>query len=139
MPPQLVNLIRWIIQGTKAGTTETWIKQLHKSCIILSQSILHACKTDKQFTHMPTSTESTFHCMFESPYAVGLSLYVYHNFRSQKAVSLLSSMGNGVSYDRVITICNKITTAICENITEYGVYVPPGLLKIREYGPQWII
>ena len=129
VPPQLVNLIRWIIQGAKAGTTETRIKQLHKSCIILSQSILHACKTDKQVTHMPTSTESTFHCMFESPYAVGLSLYVYHNFRSQKAVSLLSSMGNGVSYDRVITICNKITTAIWENITEYGVYVPPGLLK----------
>lgn len=54
---------------------------------------------------------------------------MYHNFRSQKAISLLSSMGNGVSYDRVITICNKITTAICENITEHGVYVPPGLLK----------
>ena len=129
VPLQLLNFIRWIIQGAKAGTTETRIKQLHKSCIILSQSILHACKTDKQVTLMPTSTESTLHCLFESPYAVGLSLYMYHNFRSQKAVSILCSMGNGVSYDRVITICNKITTAICENITEYGVYVPPGLLK----------
>ena len=50
VPPQLVNLIRWIIQGAKAGTTETRIKQLHKSCIILSQSIsrqtnkLHICQ-----------------------------------------------------------------------------------------------
>jgi hypothetical protein len=28
--------------------------------------------------------------MFESPFAVGLSLYMYHNFKSQKAVSLMN-------------------------------------------------
>jgi len=61
--------------------------------------------------------------------SVGLSLYMYHNFRSQKAVSLLSKFGVGISYDRVTGICNSIAKAISQNIRKHGVYVPPGLLR----------
>ena len=77
----------------------------------------------------PSSAEATFHQMVESPYAVELSLYMYHNFRSQKALSLLNRCGAGISYERVTKICNNITYAMFGNIKEYGVYVPSGLLK----------
>jgi hypothetical protein len=129
VPAELITFMRWILQGAKAATTETRTELLHKSCIILSQSIIQACKTDRQVTLTPVSSESTFRSMFESPYAVGLSLYMYHNFRSQRAVSLLNTCGAGISYDRVSTICNTIAHAVSQNITEYGVYVPPGLLR----------
>jgi len=129
VPAELIIFTRWVLQGAKAATTETRTEHLHNSCLILSQSIVQACKTDRQVTLTPMSSESTFHSMFESPYAVGLSLYMYHNFRSQKAVSLLSKFGVGVSYDRVTKIRNNIANAISQNIREYGVYVPPGLLR----------
>ena len=131
VPNELVTLTRWILQGAKAATNETRTTQLHNSCLILSHSIVQACKTDRQVTLTPVSSESTFHSMFETPYAVGLSLYTYHHFRSQKAISLLNKCGAGVSYDRVIKICNTIANVISQNIKEYGVYVPPGLLCNR--------
>ena len=54
---------------------------------------------------------------------------MYHSFRCQKAITLLNKAGIGVTYDRVKKICNSIATSVCENMREYGVYVPPGLLK----------
>lgn len=128
VPAELITLTRCILQGAKAATSVTRKQQLHNSCLILSQSVIQACKTERQVTLTPVSSESTFHNMFQSSYAVGLSLYMYHNFRSQKAVSLLSQCGAGISYDRVTKICNTIANAISKNIRQYGVYVPPVLL-----------
>lgn len=54
---------------------------------------------------------------------------MYHSFRSQKAITLLNNAGVGVTYDRVQKICNSIAKSVCENMRQYGVYVPPGLLK----------
>ena len=105
------------------------MEQLHASCTIISQSIMQEFKTRRQVMFKASSAQSTFHQMVESPYAVGLSLYMYHNFRSQKAVSLLNRCGAGVSYDRVTKICNNIASITSQNIKEYGVYVPPGLMK----------
>lgn len=129
VPAELMTLMRWILQGAKAATTETRTELLHKSCLVLSQSIVQACKTDRQVALIPLSSDSRFRNTFESPYAIGLSLYMYHNFRSQKAVSLLNMCGAGISYDRVTTICDTIAHAVAKNIKEYGVYVPPGLLR----------
>jgi len=129
VPVQLITFMRWILQGAKAATTETRTEVLHKSCLILSQSITQACKTSRQITLVPVSSDSMFRTMFENPYSVGLSLYMYHNFRSQTAVSLLNKYGAGISFDRVTTICNNIAHAVAQNITEYGVYVPPGLMR----------
>lgn len=86
-------------------------------------------QTSRQITLVPVSSDSMFRTMFENPYSVGLSLYMYHNFRSQTAVSLLNKYGAGISFDRVTTICNNIAHAVAQNITEYGVYVPPGLMR----------
>lgn len=69
--------------------------------------------------------------MVENPFAVGLSLYMYHNFKSQKAVSLLNQCGAGVSYERITKTCSNIANVMSENIKEYGAYVPPGFLKSK--------
>ena len=71
---------------------------------------------------------------------------MYHNFRSQKAVSLLSKFGVGISYDHVTGICNTIAKAISQNIRKHGVYVPSAQQEDphftgqhrQEYGhPKW--
>ena len=67
VPAELIIFTRWVLQGAKAATTETRTEHLHNSCLILSQSIVQACKTDRQVTLTPMSSESTFHSMFESP------------------------------------------------------------------------
>ena len=45
VPPELSNLIRWILQGAKAATTEGRKEQLHTSCTIIYHSI---CKSSRQ-------------------------------------------------------------------------------------------
>lgn len=119
---ELVTLLRWILQRSKSPSTESRANELNNSCIMMSDPIDRACKTARQVTLTPKSEESTFHTMIENPYAVGLSLYMCHNFRNHKAA---------ISYKWVIKICNKIVTTVCENIKQYGVYVSPGLLKNR--------
>ena len=54
---------------------------------------------------------------------------MHHKFRSQKAVSLLNRCGAVVSYDRVTKICSNIANAVSDNMRQFSVYVPPGLLK----------
>lgn len=90
---------------------------------------MQECKTRKQLRHTPSTAESGFRSMLDNPFALGLSFYMYHNFRSQKLLSLLSRCCAGVGYDHVTSICNKIAMAVNQNIKEYGVYVPPGLMK----------
>ncbi|KAK2141819.1 hypothetical protein LSH36_1035g00004 [Paralvinella palmiformis] len=124
VPVELVTMMRWTVQGAQAATTDTRAKELNNTCRILSHSIVQACKTKRQISLTQKSTTVEFRCVFESPYSVGLSLYMYHSFRSQKAITLLNNAGVGVKYDRVQKICNSIANSVCENMREYGVYVP---------------
>jgi hypothetical protein len=49
-------------------------------------------KTKRQVTHEAKSESelSMYRRQYESPFAIGLSLWMYHNLRSQKAIHLLS-------------------------------------------------
>ena len=129
VPAELTNMMRWIVHGAEAATTDTRAKELSNTCHILSHSIVQSCKTKRQMSLIPKSTASQFRTSFDSPYSVGLSLYVYHSFRSQRAIALLNHAGVGITYDRVQKICNSIAISVCDNMAKYGVYVPPGLLK----------
>ena len=86
IPTKLSNLIRCMLQSVKSATTESPTEELHTSCPILSQSIMQRCKNTRQLAYKP-SVESRCHHMLESPYAVGLSLYMYHNFRRESCVN----------------------------------------------------
>ena len=79
-PAELVTLIRWILQGAKATTSESRSDELHKLCVTLSHSIVQACKTDRQVKLTPVSLESAFYTKCETPYSVGLSLWMYYHF-----------------------------------------------------------
>ena len=129
VPAELVTMMMWIVQGAQTAMTDTRAKELNNTCRILSNSIVQACKTNRQMSLTTKSTTAEFRCTFESPFSVGLSLYMYHSFRSQKAITMLNNAGVGITYDRVQKICNNIANSVCENMREYGVYVPPGLLK----------
>jgi len=56
---------------------------------------------------------------------------MYHNLRSQKAVTLMSNANVGISYSRVSQVCNQIAQAVQKNMMDNGVFVPPGLVKGR--------
>lgn len=131
VPQELITMIRWIIQGAEAASSSQKADELHKICLMLSNYVAQECKSKRQVSHVTKRVESTFRNMYENPYAVGISLYLYHNFKSQKAISLMHGCCAGLSYDRVTKICNMIACAICKRIKGYGVYIPPGLLKNR--------
>ena len=54
---------------------------------------------------------------------------MYHSFRSQRAITLINNAAVRVTSDWVQKICNSIAISVCDNMAEYSVYVPPGLLK----------
>ena len=83
----------------------------------------HAAKSESEL--------SVFRRQRESPFAVGLSLWMYHNLRSQKAIKLLSNCGAGISYSRVTHVCSQIANAVRENIDINGVFLPPGIVTGR--------
>ena len=72
-----------------------------------------------------------FRLEYESPFAIGLSLWMYHNLRSQKAINLLSKCGAGISYSRVTHVCSQIANAVQEIIKINGVFLPPGIVTGR--------
>ena len=131
LPAELLTMMRWIVQGAQSATTDTRAMELNNTCRMLSHSIVQACKTKRQVSLTPKTSTAEFRCMFESPYSVGLSLYMYHSFRSQKAITMLNNAGVGVTYERVHRICNSIAISVFKNMKEYGVNVPHGLLKNR--------
>ena len=88
-------------------------------------------KNTRQMTHNATSDSalSVFRKTYESPFAVGLSIWMYHYLRSQNTLNLLNNMCVGISYCRVTQVCNQIANAVIQNINEYGAYVPSGVVK----------
>ena len=89
---------KWILQGTNAATTESRDQALHKSCVIISQAMIQEFKTPRQVSHIPKSDTavSTFRRQVESPFAIGLSLWMYHHLRSQKAIQVLNNLCAGI-------------------------------------------
>ncbi|CAB3993632.1 Hypothetical predicted protein [Paramuricea clavata] len=90
-------------------------------------------KTKRQVTHEAKSESelSMFRRQYESLFAIGLSLWMYHNLRSQKAINLLSKCGVGVSYSGVTHACSHIANAVQENIKINGVFLPLGIVTGR--------
>ena len=131
VPVELLTMNKWILQGRKMATTKSREKALHKSSVIISQTMIQEFKTTRQVAHAAKSESSlsSFRRRLESPYAVGLSLWMYHNLRSQKAVTLLSNANIGISYSRVTQVCSQIAHAVQKNILTHGVFVPHGLVK----------
>ena len=131
VPVELMLLIRWLLPGSNVAKTGARQKSLHKSCLIISQIIMQEFKNTRQVTHSATSDSalSMFRKTYESPFAVGLSLWMYHNLRSQETLNLLNNMCVGISYSRVTQVCSQIANAVIQNINEYGVYVPSGVVK----------
>jgi hypothetical protein len=133
VPLELMMMNRWILQGSKAATTESRDHVLQKSCTVISQTMMQEFKSRRQMAHKPKSESaaSLFRRRLESPFAVGLSLWMYHNLRSQKAITVLSNMCTGISYSRVTHVCSQIANAVLENINANGVFVPYGIVKGR--------
>ena len=131
VPVEPMPLIHWLLQGLNVAKSEAHQKSLHKSCLIISQIIMQEFKNTRQVTHNAKSDSalSMFRKTYESPFAVGLSIWMYHNLRSQKTLNLLNNMCVGISYSRVTQVCSQIANAVIQNINEYGLYVPSGVVK----------
>ena len=115
------------------ATTESRNQVLHKSCTIISQTIMQELNTQREVTHVVKSESelSAFSQQCKSPFTIGLSLWMYHNLRSQKAINLLSKCGAGISYSRVTHVCSQIANAVQENIKTNCVFLPPGIVTGR--------
>lgn len=113
-PNQLLIFIQWVLQGPKSPQTEKRKADIERSASIISQNILHNYKSDRQVTYNPASSICHFSNTYETPTAVGLSLYSHHMHRSKNVINILSAAKVGISYHRV----NDITTQIANNAIE---------------------
>ena len=66
--------------------------------------------------------------MVETPFSVGLGIYVHKETRSKKLLECLSDLGLSISYDKVMKIENDLGNAVAENMPKnHGVFVPPNI------------
>ena len=112
VPVELMLLIRWLLQGSNVAETEARQKFLHKSCLIVSQIIMQEFENTRQVTHNATSDSALpmFRKTYESPFAVGLSLWMYHNLRSQKTLNLLNNMCVLLKFPMLLKYAAKLQT-----------------------------
>jgi len=92
IPCELFSFIWWIIQGAQAATTLSRAEELRKKCAIISQTLVRERKSQRQVTLLAKVENTSFRQMHETPYAIGMTLYMYHNFRSQQAVTMRHKM-----------------------------------------------
>ena len=92
--PQYLNLmLKWILVGPKRHlTTEVRDQAVNKNVSVISQLILQSIKTDRQVSFIPdTVSNRPAYTTFETPFSVGLGLYIYNLTRSSTIINTLSA------------------------------------------------
>ena len=140
VPLELKYLIRWIIQGTSHMATEAREESTNRTCNIIGQHIVQEFKSDRQVNLSPKDPSALFRSIHNTPLAVGLSLYSYHNHHKKNEINFWNSYGIGISYGHMKDITKKIASNVQSNMLKNGgVFVPSGLLKISLSNVHWII
>ena len=71
-----------------------------------------------------TLSNTNFREKAETPFSLGLGIYVHKGARSKSS----SDLGFSVSYDKVTKIENDLGHGVAENISpNHGVFVPPNI------------
>ena len=73
-----------------------------------------------------TLSNTNFREVVETPFTVGLGIYVHKDKCSKKLIECLSDLGLSISYGKVMKIKNDLGIAEVKNISlNHGVFVPP--------------
>ena len=85
-------------------------------------------KTNRQVSFSPKGENSTFRHVIETPFSVGIDIWLYHNFRSKRAIDFMSGFGIGMSYDELMKFYDALAVTVHESMKKNDqVYIPPGL------------
>ena len=75
-----------------------------------------------------TLSKTNFRKKAETPFSLGLGIYVHKEARSKKFIECSSDLGFSVSYDKVTKTENDLGHGVTENISpNHGVFVPPNI------------
>ena len=128
IPPELLTFLNRLIQGNiKKPETDPRVDEMQGICNFLGITIVREIKTNRQVRH--ESKEASFRHKLETPFSVGLSLWLYHNLRSQKISAFMSLTCSAMSYRQVHLVCSRIANAVYQNSQRFGVFIPCGLKK----------
>ena len=101
------------------GTTA----QTEKSLTNTDRQVGYKGKTDK--------APATFYSTREWPLQLSLGIAVHQSSRSKELVDLLHSYNLSVDYSRIFRLETQLASAIAQQTTEEGLYVPNALEKGR--------
>ena len=77
---------------------------------------------------MTQSADSSFRDTIETPFAVGLGIFVHKEIRNKKMIQYISDLGLSIPYNKVIRIENGLENAIIEKKkSNNGIYIPANL------------
>ena len=76
------------------------------------------------------SNNGDFRSSVETPFSVGLGLYVHQKTRSKDIVNTLSGLKLSISYEKVLQIETDIANAVAVSAENNGgIYVPPNIIS----------
>ena len=93
----------------------------------ISQIIVKAVKTKRQ---VENDKPLLFRNTIETPFAVGLGLYIHQQTRSKNIINTRSDLNLTIPYEKVLQIETEMANEITRNIAQNnGVYLPPNIVK----------
>ena len=129
-PTSLTALLKWIIIGPKVGIDLCPKRKVAVDTSVrnLAEILMNSVKTERQVDYQ--SKTGGFRKSLETPFSVGLGLYMHQKTRSKAVVDTLAQLHLSVPYDKVLQIENDIAQSVYDNMQKNnGVYVPPNLVQ----------
>lgn len=102
---------------------------VHKRALILAQTTVSMCLTDRQINNKKSKVLQVAR---EMPQQLADGLAVQQAFRSKGTVNLLHGFGMSVEYNRLLRIETQIEANVLRKMNELdGIYLPPTIVKDR--------
>ena len=123
MSPTLLALISMLVDG-----------EYNEDARCCSQAVLIICgmityNTREVKNNNSLQTQRRHNRDRETPFNIYIGLKLYSTIRSRTIIDHLFNLGISISYDRILSITKSVYEGICENYSNYGVFVPQNLKK----------
>ena len=116
LPSSLKSLISLIYNGLNLKDQD---KQESQACLSVGQLIIFNMKKSTS-----CSTKERHHIDREPPLPIYIGLNIHQQTRCRKLTTQLFQMGISISYDRVLSLEDKIAASLCDQYQQDGVVVP---------------
>ena len=124
----LETFVNWVVTGPQdTMNSDIRSQRLKQEVSRLSRILIQSIKTKRQMQYSKASSTG-FYQNKQTPFNVGLGLYIHEKTRSKELIDSLSQLNLCINYQKILRIETSIGNAVCDRIVEKnGIYVPPSV------------